>query len=630
MNRADREALRRADGLMGADAAPVVEAADAPEPDEGFAEHVPPDVTEKPDLVVHGADLPATTAELRRVLAGASNLFDRGGVPVLLVRSSAALTAKPLTFNNVIVEAHRLCRPVRLDKDGAMKPVTLPAPVAKMFLDLGEWGFPPLTAIAGTPILRGDGSFSDTAGHDPISGVWCEAVPPLAVPDRPSREDATRALATLRRAFRTFPFADAKMVERGGVAEIDIAEPPGMAESSFLTALLTAVCRPSLRLAPGLLISAPDISGAGSGKGLLARAIGLVAFGRHISALTAGHDRQELDKRLTAALIEASPMLFLDNVNATALRSDTLASVLTERPAHVRPMGSSVMVPLNAAAFISVTGNGLSVTEDLARRFLVSDLDPRCEDPEARPFPPGFLTGIEAARAELLTACLTIWRWGRQSQAIAPGLPLGSYEEWCIWVRDPLLALGCADPVARIKAAKMNDPKRRMIAELFAAWWEHHQDRPVTAAMLNESVLAILNPQGRPRQYVAQRLLQMTGTRSSGFVLTRQAPAGTWTAATYALKQAATDFQVGTGIGHRTHRAQTREAKQNQGDTPAYAPPMPPDAPPMPSDASGGTGREETKKNQGSNHTADPMNPVGPMPMPSSGTNGATMRRGVI
>lgn len=540
----------------------------------------PAALAEKPDLIVHGADLPATVLALRRALAGAVNLFDRGGVPVMLVRPNSTLSARPMTFNNVIVETHRLCRPVVLDKDGQTKPITLPATVAKMFIDLGEWNFPSLTGIAGSPLLRDDGNFSAMAGHDPVSGVWCEDVPPLVVPARPSRDDAMMALATLRRAFCTFPFVDAKTIAGDGVTTIDPDEPPAMAESSFLAALLTAVCRPSLRLAPGLLLTAPDISGAGSGKGLLARAIGLVAFGRHVSAMTCGHDRQELDKRLTAALIEAAPMMLLDNLNATALRSDTLASVLTERPAHVRPMGSSTMVPLNAAAFIAITGNGLTVTEDLARRFLASDLDPRCEDPEARPFPPGFLAGIEARRAELLSACLTIWRFGRQSQSLAPGLPLGSYEEWAGWVRDPLLALGCADPVERVKTAKRNDPKRRMIAELFAAWWQHHQDHPVTAATLADAVLSVLNPQARPRQYVAQRLLQMTGTRSSGFVLTRQGAAGTWSAATYALKQTAEGFQADDGIGHRTHRSQTREAQQNQGATPAYAPPMPPLCPP--------------------------------------------------
>jgi hypothetical protein len=62
------------------------------------------------------------------------------------------------------------------------------------------------------------------------------------------------------------------------------------------------------------------------------------------------------------------------------------------------------------------------------------------------------------------------------------GLPLGSFETWTEWVRDPLLTLGCEDPVERVRAAKANDPRRRRTAELFATWWEHHNKQPVTAA----------------------------------------------------------------------------------------------------------------------------------------------------
>ena len=91
-------------------------------------------------------------------------------------------------------------------------------------------------------------------------------------------------------------------------------------------------------------------------------------------AFTRGGDHQELDKRLASELIEAAPILFLDNVNGTMLRSDTLASVLTERPTRVRPLGRTQMVALNSTAFVALTGNGLSVSEDLARRFIV------CED----------------------------------------------------------------------------------------------------------------------------------------------------------------------------------------------------------------------------------------------------------
>ena len=84
------------------------------------------------------------------------------------------------------------------------------------------------------------------------------------------------------------------------------------------------------------------------------------------------------------------------------LRSDTLASVLTERPARVRPLGRTRMVPLNSTAFIAVTGNGLTVSEDLARRFIVCELDARCENPEQRGFESGFLNRIKTPEQSCL------------------------------------------------------------------------------------------------------------------------------------------------------------------------------------------------------------------------------------
>jgi hypothetical protein len=93
--------------------------------------------------------------------------------------------------------------------------------------------------------------------------------------------------------------------------------------------------------------------------------------------VTSGATPEELEKRIAAELIEGSPALFLDNLNNTAFKSDLLASAITERPARVRPLGKSQMVPLNASAFVVLTGNGLSVSEDLARRFIMVEFDPR-------------------------------------------------------------------------------------------------------------------------------------------------------------------------------------------------------------------------------------------------------------
>ena len=90
------------------------------------------------------------------------------------------------------------------------------------------------------------------------------------------------------------------------------------------------------------------MSGAGAGKGLLARCICIIAFGREPHAVTAGATAEELEKRIAAELIEGSPALFLDNLNNTAFKSNLLASAITERPARVRLLGRSQMVPLNA------------------------------------------------------------------------------------------------------------------------------------------------------------------------------------------------------------------------------------------------------------------------------------------
>jgi putative DNA primase/helicase len=499
------------------------------------------DNIEKPDLLIDGGDLPAVALKLRDLLVGSGHLFERGA-PVKLMRRAGGEPpiAEPLNANRVIIEAHQICRPVKPRGDDLV-PVTLPDRVARMYLELsGEWGLPPLAGISTAPLLSPDGMVQSGDGYHAPSGLWQASVPPVTIPDRPDRFQAETALRLLRETFQTFPYADAarRKDSAHGAEVIDLEQPPGDDESAMLVALMTAICRPSLWLAPGFIVRAPEISGAGTGKGLLVRCLSAIAFGIRPHAFTTGGDRQELDKRLASALVGAIPVLFLDNVNGWLLRSDTLASVLTERPARVRPLGRTHMAPLTSTAFIAVTGNGLNVSEDLARRFIVCELDAHCEDPEQRQFETGFLGRIESRRAELLTAALTIWRFGRQeAQHLEHGRPLGSFEQWAEWCRDPLIALGCRDPVVRIDAVKSEDPHRRRTVELFQAWYAHHTNRPMKVADLAEPVRLLVDPQGRGRQFVAARLGQLMGTRAGGFVLTREEAVGRWGAASYALRR---------------------------------------------------------------------------------------------
>ena len=73
----------------------------------------------RPELVIDPGDLPATARSLRDLLAASGRLFDRG-VPVRIIRSpdGGPPLARPLTANNVVVEAHGMCQPVRVSADG--------------------------------------------------------------------------------------------------------------------------------------------------------------------------------------------------------------------------------------------------------------------------------------------------------------------------------------------------------------------------------------------------------------------------------------------------------------------------------------------------------------------------------
>jgi hypothetical protein len=497
----------------------------------------------KPRLEILKADPDLTVAALRDILALSDEFYDRG-VPVRLTQSKAGGAAIQILSPDVLILlAHQLCRPfeAKQAQDGCWteRNIRLPKDMASMYLAWqGSWNLRPLNGIASAPMLSEDGAISSGEGYDASSGIWQEDVPDVSnlIPISPNHDDAQAALLLLRETFATFCFADAQTVidPVTKITKIDLAFQPGRDESAFLVALLTAVCRPSLHLAPGILLHAAPLSGAGAGKGLLARCIAQIAFGRDPYAVTAGPDNQELEKRIAAELIQGSPVVFLDNLNNRAFKSDQLASAITERPARVRVFGKLDMVALNTCALIILTGNGLTVTEDLARRFIAIELDPKTEDPESRRFHIDIRAEVSKRRSELLAACLTIWRWGRL-QNLEPGLPLGSFEQWCKWVRDPLLALGCQDPVARVREAKSRDSQRQQVLEFFNAWHLKYGDRALTIAQLNQDILGLIDPQGRGRQFATAKIQKLVGTRIGGLLLSCQQPAGKWGAATYAI-----------------------------------------------------------------------------------------------
>src|SRR5262249_22821917 len=281
----------------------------------------------------------------------------------------------------------------------------------------------------------------------------------------------------------------------------------------------------------------PAISGSGVGKGLLGKAPSVIAFGELPQIVSLGSG-DEFEKGLIGTLLRGGHSILIDNLNSRTLRSNTLCSALSERPAFLRALGLSRLIPINSTALTSLTGCALNIGRDLVRRTITIDLDAKIEDPEQREFQGDFLTDITAQRLELLQYALTILRWARQNPtALKHGLQLGNYGQWCNWVRDPLFTLDCPDPVARLAKLKITDPDRINVFDIFETWWRHHFDGWVTANQLNWDVQALLR-HGRKfsRQRINYEVRELVGTRIGNYLLEeKKSPTNKWAAAEFRL-----------------------------------------------------------------------------------------------
>jgi putative DNA primase/helicase len=475
-----------------------------------------------PDLVVMATNPHETANALVAHLKPAKVLFRRDDHLVRIVTpdDGGPASVKTASVASIVDLAHRHTRPVQRVKgdDGhQLQRTRLPPIVAGIVQErLGE--FPRWRSFTLAPFLKADGSIRVLDGYDIESGLYGLDPVDVDVPPDPVDEDAKAALLRLRCRFATFPFADSPTVPgAGGVNLVDILKPPGADESAFFAGLLSAVAAPSLDFVPGLVVNAASLSGAGSGKSLLMQAAARIAHGSAIPSVSATKVAEELEKKLTTTLMRGHAMLFVQNYNAKVLQSDLLASAITDRPFDLRKFGTTEGITIDATIFFGCTGNAITIGEDMVRRVLKCNLDAKMDDPETRQFAPGFLDSISADRADILSDVLTIWRWGRQHPDLPRGRPSGSFERWAEQVRDPLLALGCQDVVARQSELKGRDPGRQATATIFEMWWEKHNSEVIKAKDIHDAICELVDSGKKSRQRVAAYFINLDGTQQGGY-----------------------------------------------------------------------------------------------------------------
>jgi putative DNA primase/helicase len=328
----------------------------------------------------------------------------------------------------------------------------------------GRLRFPVLAGVVHTPTMRADGSLLTKPGYDPATGLLFDPLgvtfPPI--PDRPTRDDAVKALAELLYLIKEFPF----------VAEVHRAV--------AISAILTALIRRSLPTAPFHAFSAPI---RGSGKSKLVDIASVIATGEEAPVINAGGDVVELEKRLVPSLLAGSPIIAIDNASRP-VGGDLLCQMLTQAMVRPRILGKSETPTCPTGAFVAGTGQNFTVSGDMERRTIVSKIDPKMETPETRVFAFEPVALAKERRPQLVAAVLTILRAYHVAGMPGKPAPLGSFEAWSDIVRGALLWLDCADPVATMAEVRASDPTTAQLRQVMASWREAFHSEGVTVSQV--------------------------------------------------------------------------------------------------------------------------------------------------
>lgn len=323
-------------------------------------------------------------------------------------------------------------------------------------LDRGCWaGIKPLIAIAEFPCFLPDGSILSKPGYDESSGLFYFPVSPvdIEVKESPTEADAEAALETIAEAICDFPFVDDHH------------------RSAWLAGLLTPLARYAFSGPSPLFLVEANVPGAG--KGLLVNTANLIVRGDAAAVLEFSRDAEELQKVLTALLIQGESIASFDNVEGS-LGGGVLNKLLTAELWEGRVLGTSSTVRVPNLCTWWCTGNNISVLGDTARRVCSIRLESALENPEDRTdlHHEDLPAWVRANRSRLLSAALTLLRAfhiaGRPRQDIRAW---GSYGAWSKLIRETIVWAGWPDPLGDGTTARQeDDPVRGAMHVLMEQW----------------------------------------------------------------------------------------------------------------------------------------------------------------
>ncbi len=347
-----------------------------------------------------------------------------------------------------------------------------PDEVLGALLNQGQWELPEIKAVVEAPTLRPDGSVVAGPGFDERSGIVfvSGSVDWQAVPELPTQDDVVSAFWWLGEPLRDFPFRAAHH------------------RVAAMAAIITAIIRPAIAgPAPMFLF---DATTPGTGKGLLASVVAMIATGRRAPVVPPVEDSDEMRKLITSLAMSGARIAIFDNVTKP-IGGPPLDAAVTGTRWQERMLGTNRMFDGPLRPFWGATGNNLRVKGDMHRRVVPIRMASPLEDPESRhDFAyPNLIEWVGEHRPQLVAAALTVVR-----AYIAAGRPrpsglarMGGFEEWDELVRAPLIWQGAPDILEGRREISQEEGETAAFRSVLETWARAFRDEACTLQWLKRA-----------------------------------------------------------------------------------------------------------------------------------------------
>lgn len=321
---------------------------------------------------------------------------------------------------------------------------------------------PALAGVTRQPYFReSDGGLVTDSGYDDGSKMFGVFDPRQFSVPALSEESARSALTLLTELLAEFHF----------VSDAD--------KAAALSAIFTAVVRPTLPHAPAFHVRAPVF---GSGKTYLCELIGTFAGPGQNTKVSYPKSSEEATKAMLSLLLANPAVVEFDDMDADWAPYGTILRMLTAEQITDRILGYSKTATVSTRTLFLGSGNNVGPVRDLLRRVLTIHIDPRTATPSTMKYSSNPVEKVRKNRGKYVAAVLTIIQAWRSA-----GSPLSECEsivtfggKWSEYCRQPLMWLGLPDPASGLLEQVKHDPDGEALGRLLSEWYRAFGSSPTT------------------------------------------------------------------------------------------------------------------------------------------------------